>query len=294
MKYKPVYAVSISGEEVGYVENKESFQEVVDTDVKGYSAKNVDTVTLESDPEYELKLVNKSEETNEDSVLVAVQKEMKITYKYYDILIDDQVIDSVDTEEEANQILEECKEKDESINIQIAEKTTENAGEINTNNLEVASTNIMAKVDEDIAIKEEEAKKANSLADVNGVQIAVLPVTGRISSRYASVSRLRVSTHTGLDIAATKGTPIYVVADGTVISAGWSGSYGYLVKVDHGNNVETWYAHTSKMYVKAGDVVSAGDMIAAVGSSGNSTGPHLHFEIRINGEHVNPQSYIYK
>ena len=93
MKYKPVYAVSISGEEVGYVENKESFQEVVDNDVKGYSAKNVDTVTLESDPEYELKLVNKSEETNEDSVLVAVQKEMKITYKYYDILIDDQVID---------------------------------------------------------------------------------------------------------------------------------------------------------------------------------------------------------
>ena len=152
----------------------------------------------------------------------------------------------------------------------------------------------MAKVDEDIAIKEEEEKKANSLADVNGVQIAVLPVTGRISSRYASVSRLRVSTHTGLDIAATKGTPIYVVADGTVISAGWSGSYGYLVKVDHGNNVETWYAHTSKMYVKAGDVVSAGDMIAAVGSSGNSTGPHLHFEIRINGEHVNPQNYIYK
>ena len=66
-----------------------------------------------------------------------------------------------------------------------------------------------------------------------------------------------------------------------------------MVKVNHGNNVESWYAHTSKMYVSAGDTVSAGDVIAAVGSTGNSTGPHLHLEIRINGEHINPQKYLY-
>ena len=104
---------------------------------------------------------------------------------------------------------------------------------------------------------------------------------------------LRSSTHTGLDIAASTGTPIKVIADGTVTSAQYTGSYGYLVKVEHGNGVESWYAHTSKMYVKAGDEVKAGDVIAAVGSTGNSTGPHLHLEIRINGQHVNPQKYIY-
>ena len=63
--------------------------------------------------------------------------------------------------------------------------------------------------------------------------------------------------------------------------------------MDHGNGVETWYAHTSKMLVKAGNVVKAGDVIAKVGSTGNSTGPHLHLEIRINGEHVDPQDYLY-
>lgn len=106
-------------------------------------------------------------------------------------------------------------------------------------------------------------------------------------------SRIRVSTHTGLDIAATTGTPIKVVADGTVTFAKYNGSYGNLVKIDHGEGVETWYGHTSKMYVKVGQKVKAGDIIAAVGSTGNSTGPHLHLEIRINGEHVNPQDYLY-
>jgi murein DD-endopeptidase MepM/ murein hydrolase activator NlpD len=97
-----------------------------------------------------------------------------------------------------------------------------------------------------------------------------------------------------LDIAATTGTPIKVISDGTVTFAEYNGSYGLLVKVDHGNGVESWYAHTSKIYVKVGQELKAGDVIAAVGSTGNSTGPHLHLEIRINGEHVNPQNYLYK
>ena len=84
------------------------------------------------------------------------------------------------------------------------------------------------------------------------------------------------------------------MADGVVTNASYSGSYGKLVKVEHGNGVETWYAHTSKMYVKKGQEVKAGDIIAEVGSTGNSTGPHLHLEIRLNGEHINPQKYVYK
>ena len=133
----------------------------------------------------------------------------------------------------------------------------------------------------------------NEITQINGIKIATLPVSGTISSRYGASSKIRVSTHTGLDIAASKGTQIKVVADGKVTCAKYSGSYGYLVKVDHGNGVETWYAHTSKMYVTEGQEVKAGDVIARVGSTGNSTGPHLHFEIRINGEHVNPQKYLY-
>lgn len=132
------------------------------------------------------------------------------------------------------------------------------------------------------------------MPDVNGIKLAMAPVTGSITSRYGVNSSIRSSSHTGLDIAAKTGTPINVVAEGTVTFAKYNGSYGNLVKVDHGNGVETWYAHTSKMYVTVGEEVKAGDVIAAVGSTGNSTGPHLHFEIRINGEHVNPQKYLYK
>ena len=73
-----------------------------------------------------------------------------------------------------------------------------------------------------------------------------------------------------------------------------NGPYGNLVKIDHGNNVETWYAHCSKIYVKVGQKVKAGDKIAAVGSTGNSTGSHLHLEIRIKGIAINPQKYLYK
>ena len=294
IKYKPVYAVSISGEELGYVQNEDEFNKEIEENVENYSAKNVDTVALSAEPEYELKFVNKSEETNEDSILVAMQKEMKITYKYYDILLNNEKIDSVDTKEEAEEIIKSMNEQNlEEFSLTIAEKVTENPQEILTNDLEVAKNTVLGKISAEALQKkqEEEAKKA--LADVNGIKIAVLPVTGTISSRYGVSSRIRVSTHTGLDIAAASGTPIKVVSDGTVTFAGWSGSYGYLVKVSHGNGVETWYAHTSKMYVSVGQNVVAGDVIAAVGSTGNSTGPHLHLEIRINGKTVNPQNYIY-
>ena len=131
------------------------------------------------------------------------------------------------------------------------------------------------------------------MPEIKGVKIATKPISGTITSRYGESSRLRQSTHTGLDISATTGTEIKAVASGTVICAKYSGSYGNLVKIDHGNGVETWYGHTSKMYVKVGQEVKAGDVIAAVGSTGNSTGPHLHLEIRINGTHVNPQKYLY-
>lgn len=131
------------------------------------------------------------------------------------------------------------------------------------------------------------------MPEINGIKLAYVPVTGTITSRYGVSSRIRSSDHTGLDIAAPKGTPIKVVASGTVTSASYQGSYGNLVKVDHGNGLETWYAHTSEMYVSQGQKVEAGAVIATVGSTGNSTGPHLHLEIRIDGQHVNPQNYLY-
>lgn len=98
--------------------------------------------------------------------------------------------------------------------------------------------------------------------------------------------------HKGLDIACKKGTPIYAAMGGTVTLSKYKSDYGYHVIIDHGNGYSTLYAHASELCVKVGDVVETGDTIALVGSTGQSTGPHVHFEVRINGTRVNPINYI--
>lgn len=285
IKYKPMYEVKIEGATIGYVENKKSLNEKIQENVENYSKENIESAELTATPEYELKLVNKSQDENEDEVIIALQNELEITYKYYEIASNNEVIENVKDEETAEKLVNEIKElSNNEVELTINEKTTKALEEIQIDDLEVAKENTVEKLNIDTT---------ESIADINGIKVATLPVTGTISSRYGVSSKIRVSTHTGLDIAATTGTPIKVVADGTITFAAYSGSYGYLVKVDHGNGVETWYGHTSKMLVKEGQAVKAGDTIALVGSTGNSTGPHLHFEVRINGEHVNPQKYLY-
>ena len=280
-----MYEVKIEGTTIGYVENKKSLNEKIQENVENYSKENIESAELTATPEYELKLVNKSQDENEDEVIIALQNELEITYKYYEIASNNEVIENVKDEETAEKLVNEIKElSNNEVELTINEKTTKALEEIQIDDLEVAKENTVEKLNIDTT---------ESIADINGIKVATLPVTGTISSRYGVSSKIRVSTHTGLDIAATTGTPIKVVADGTITFAAYRGSYGYLVKVDHGNGVETWYGHTSKMLVKEGQAVKAGDTIALVGSTGNSTGPHLHFEVRINGEHVNPQKYLY-
>jgi len=116
------------------------------------------------------------------------------------------------------------------------------------------------------------------------------PVSGGYtSSAFGNRSR---GYHTGIDWAIAYGTPIYAADGGTVTSSGWGGGYGYMIKINHGNGYETLYAHCSKLVVKAGTKVAKGQLIAYVGSTGNSTGPHLHFEIRKNGSYLNPANFV--
>lgn len=98
--------------------------------------------------------------------------------------------------------------------------------------------------------------------------------------------------HSGLDFGADYGTPIRAASRGKVLLAGWYGGYGQTVVLDHGNNVTTLYGHASEIYVEEGQLIQRGDPIAAVGSTGLSTGPHLHFEVRLGGEPVDPMEYL--
>ena len=100
------------------------------------------------------------------------------------------------------------------------------------------------------------------------------------------------SNHTGVDLAAGQGTPIYAIASGTVTAAGYSDAYGYNVTIAHGNGYGSMYAHMTHYTVSVGQSVSQGEVIGYVGSTGWSTGPHLHFEIYVNGAPVNPMAYV--
>jgi murein DD-endopeptidase MepM/ murein hydrolase activator NlpD len=122
----------------------------------------------------------------------------------------------------------------------------------------------------------------------------VWPLSGRLTSYYGrrNISVGGNTFHAGLDIAAKTGTPIAASRPGTVTKASWGGSYGYVVFLEHGDGSQTRYAHQSQLNVRVGQYVNQGDIVGFVGSTGASTGPHLHFEIRFNGRSVDPLGYL--
>ncbi|MCK8817395.1 peptidoglycan DD-metalloendopeptidase family protein [Natroniella sulfidigena] len=123
----------------------------------------------------------------------------------------------------------------------------------------------------------------------------IWPVEGRITSGFAwrvnPISNQR-QFHNGIDIAVPEGTPVKATRAGEVLSSGWIRGYGKTVTIDHGNGVVTLYAHNSQLSVRSGQRVEQGEVIARAGSTGQSTGPHVHFEIRIDGDPANPKDYL--
>jgi len=120
---------------------------------------------------------------------------------------------------------------------------------------------------------------------------SIWPVDGYVTGYFGEL-RSGGYIHKGLDIAAASGSNIYAPGSGTVIFTGWQGGYGNTVMIHHGSGITTLYGHLKKILVKKGQIVSRGDVIGLVGSTGRSTGPHLHYEIRINGKRVDPMNYL--
>ncbi len=124
---------------------------------------------------------------------------------------------------------------------------------------------------------------------------SIWPTGGEVTSRFGwrnspwGDSR---ELHQGIDIANSLGAPVFATADGEVVQSGWSGGYGNIVQISHGNGIETIYGHNSRVLVNAGQYVKKGQVIANLGSTGRSTGPHLHYEIRVNGTAVDPIRFL--
>ncbi|MBE6687417.1 MAG: hypothetical protein E7591_09370 [Ruminococcaceae bacterium] len=135
---------------------------------------------------------------------------------------------------------------------------------------------------------------SNYTPEFGGTFIKPLPAGSyRITSEYGWRDLWGYQNfHLGIDLAAPAGTPVYASAAGTVVTSAWHYSYGYYVLIDHGDGFATLYAHNSALYVNSGSYVAQGQKIAAVGTTGSSSGNHLHFEVRVGGSTTNPRNYV--
>lgn len=300
-----MYSVKIGNKKIGYIDNKEYLNNYIE-EFKN-DKENVAFVNAKEEVETSIKLVNRN--TQDNDIKQDIYENLSVEYTTYAVVYNSNNIAYLSNMEEAENVINDIKSNnnsDETKELSILQVYSDNYEEIKAINSEEANTKIAE------AIKTEEDKKSVKLASTTnkntaskksttkttqklGINLSK-PLSGTITSRFGgrtSPGGIGSTNHKGLDIAAPKGTTIKAAASGTIKFAGYKGSLGKLVIIDNGNNVQTYYGHCSEIYVEAGQKVEAGEAIAAVGSTGAATGPHLHFEIHINGTAVNPQKYLY-
>ena len=306
--YKPTYSVFINGEQVGYTENKATLQKRINEYVEKGDGDNgnVAFVQVNNLPEYKLCLLKKNIVTNDEEIYSKIKEQGITYYRYYAILNNQEEKLYVSNFEEAEKVVNGLKEKNSSNidDISIVEKYETEMKDIITSEEAISKLYVEPIKKVTVAKKTASTNKYTATGSVNtagttssgqvslGITL-IRPVSGIITSRFGARSSIRSSAHTGLDIATSTGTPIAAAASGTVTFSGYKGSYGKMIVISHGNGVQTYYGHCDQLYVSAGATVSQGQTIAAVGSTGNSTGPHLHLEVRVDGVAYNPQNYVY-
>lgn len=306
--YKPTYSVFINDEQVGYTENRTTLQHRINEYIeKGDGSNSVAFVQVANLPEYKLCLLKKNIVTNDDEIFNNIKEQGVTYYRYYAIVDNQEEKAYVSSFEEAENVVNGLKEKNSSNieNMSIVEKYEVDLKDLASS--EEAISKLYTEPSKKPVTVAKNTSGASKYAATGSVNTAgttstakanlgitlIRPVSGTITSRFGAGSRIRRSAHTGLDIANSTGTPIAAAASGTVTFSGYKGSYGNMIVISHGNGVQTYYGHCSKLYVSAGAQVSQGQTIGTVGSTGNSTGPHLHLEVRINGVAYNPQNYVY-
>ena len=309
--YKISYSVSLNGQELGYTDNKSKLQSQINEYMENGENQNTAFVQLDNLPKYKICLLKRNVNSNDEEIFNTIKSGGTTYYRYYAVLENQEEKVYVPEFTEAEEIVNKLKEKNSTNidNITISEKYDTELKVMDNIDDAVASLYSEPKKVVVASTKKSTTKKStgtavkstgtvNTAMTISGTKVALgislsKPVSGIISSRFGARSSIRSSAHTGLDIATSTGTPVKAAAAGTVTFAGWKGSYGNLMVITHSNGVQTYYGHCSKLYFSAGATVSQGQTIAAVGSTGNSTGPHLHFEIRVNGVAYNPQNYLY-
>lgn len=293
--YKPMYSVTLNGEFIGYTNNKSELQNRINEYIKKGETDHIAFVKIDAMPEYKMCLLKKDNIANDDEIFDKVKSTGVAYYKYY--AVTESAVEKVyvSTVEEAQGIVEGLKEKKSSNKDKIAyiEKYSTEMVELTNKDTAISKLYVEPVVEKPKYVSSGYANTSQTVNTGSKVKIGVSlirPVSGTITSRFGRRGR---GTHTGLDIAAPTGTTIKAAASGKVTFSGPKGSYGNMVIITHADGTQTYYAHCNTLSVKAGQSVSQGQKIATVGSTGNSTGPHLHLEVRVKGVAQNPQNYIY-
>lgn len=297
--YRPTVKAYINDKFVGYFNSEQHFDEVYNDLVA--EKQNIDEnvkVYLESEPTFKASYIRESL-LEDQNLYTNLRAEIKTEYTIYKVAVNNEEKMIFNTQDEANKYSEKIKADVSTVTVTTKEEKVPELGDLTT--IERAETIYKDIVDRNkpvvvpkvtytyVPATVTSAKASQNVANAALAEGGIWPTTDRrVTCHYGGYYG-----HTGTDIAGQIGNPIYAYKSGLVTFAGWSsGGYGYLVKIDHGNGVATWYAHCSKVLVSAGDEVSQGQNIALLGSTGYSTGPHLHFEIRLSGVPVNAYSYI--
>lgn len=300
--YKPTVKAYIDGKFVGYFSSEQQFDEVYNDLVT--EKQNIDSnvkVYLESEPTFETSYTRDSLIAKQN-VYTNLRAEIKTEYTVYEVAVDGENKMKFDNKDDAEKYAENLKSEVSKLNVEVKEEKVEDKGEITT--IERADSILKDIVDRNKPVETPKAtvsKTTNTTSSSNVTTAATIgatsvPATGGgvwpTVNRRVNCHYMGYSGHTGIDLGGAVGTAIYAYKSGTVTFAGWGSGYGLHIKIDHGNGMTTYYAHCSELFASVGQQVTEGQMIAKIGMTGYTTGPHLHFEVRLNGVPVNPYPYI--
>lgn len=295
---------------MGLVSDKDKFEKDIKDTLEDVHEPVV-SATLSEKPRYSLRLVDKEDiDVDDDYVFAKIEEKIEKKYRYYNLKEDDKLLAKVSTKEEKDKLIEELKKDKNVKDIKVEEEETKENYIISYEEAKQLAFSTAENIENDK--KEKDAKTKIEKQNTNIIKnirkggtvstssssnasamLGSLSFRRPLNSSRISAGYLGYPGHRGIDFPSPQGTPVMAAEAGTVTTVLYSNkSYGNRVIIDHGNGISTLYGHNSTISVSLGQRVSKGQTIAGVGSTGRSTGNHVHFEIRINGKPINPTSYV--
>ena len=295
---------------MGLVSDKDKFEKDIKDTLEDVHEPVV-SATLAEKPRYSLRLVDKEDiDVDDDYVFAKIEEKIEKKYRYYNLKEDDKLLAKVSTKEEKDKLIEELKKDKNVKDIKVEEEETKENYIISYEEAKQLAFSTAENIENDK--KEKDAKTKIEKQNTNIIKnirkggtvstssssnasamLGSLSFRRPLNSSRISAGYLGYPGHRGIDFPSPQGTPVMAAEAGTVTTVLYSNkSYGNRVIIDHGNGISALYGHNSTISVSLGQRVSKGQTIAGVGSTGRSTGNHVHFEIRINGKPINPTSYV--